>query len=247
MQDLPSESELERLPVRAIVAYAARCGRRVHPLFKAFSVHIPTPPTAIDTALTIAEEFGCGRTSPDSGAILAASKKHFYAGCKAVIRASEAFRVNHLTHAAFRATCSAAQAAGAACTAVEAVTLAETRLTVDHGIYEPDSVGVNAQREIQRVVAKAAPAAFCAREAANSAYESNEEANLKVGIGRVIRSDFELLQRLAKAERWTSNALVPPDVFGPMWPNGEPEGWPHSDPAQNADPPAAGIRSVTRL
>jgi hypothetical protein len=37
---------------------------------------------------------------------------------------------------------------------------------------------------------------------------------------RCIRRDFVLLNRLARKEKWTDDTPVPPEVFGPMWPEG---------------------------
>ncbi len=41
-----------------------------------------------------------------------------------------------------------------------------------------------------------------------------------------IRRDFDLLVRLASAYGWTDDTPVPPEVFGPLWPEGKPAGWP---------------------
>jgi hypothetical protein len=40
-----------------------------------------------------------------------------------------------------------------------------------------------------------------------------------------IRRDFGLLQQTARDEEWTNETLVPPDVFGPMWPAGLAPEW----------------------
>jgi hypothetical protein len=41
----------------------------------------------------------------------------------------------------------------------------------------------------------------------------------------VIRRDFEVLKRLARKEKWTDDTPVPPEVFGPMWPEGRVPKW----------------------
>lgn len=41
-----------------------------------------------------------------------------------------------------------------------------------------------------------------------------------------IRHDFELLRAAVAAEGWNDDTPVPPEFFGPLWPWGEPEGWP---------------------
>lgn len=43
-----------------------------------------------------------------------------------------------------------------------------------------------------------------------------------------MRRDYELLKAAAAAEGWTDDTPVPPEFFGPLWPEGEPEGWPGS-------------------
>jgi hypothetical protein len=42
---------------------------------------------------------------------------------------------------------------------------------------------------------------------------------------RCIRRDFVRLKRLAKKENWTDDTPVPPEVFGPMWPQGVAPYW----------------------
>jgi hypothetical protein len=45
----------------------------------------------------------------------------------------------------------------------------------------------------------------------------------------VIRRDFDHLARLALWKKWTDDTPDPPEVFGPLWPEGPPPGWP-ADP-----------------
>jgi hypothetical protein len=42
---------------------------------------------------------------------------------------------------------------------------------------------------------------------------------------RCIRRDFVRLKRLAREQKWTDDTPVPPDVFGPMWPEGVEPYW----------------------
>lgn len=58
------------------------------------------------------------------------------------------------------------------------------------------------------------------------AYESAVVA-ARAAAGRAtsaIRSDFDLIAHISKSENWTDNTPVPPEFFGPMWPDGPPEG-----------------------
>lgn len=40
------------------------------------------------------------------------------------------------------------------------------------------------------------------------------------------RSDFDRIAGRAIKEGWNDDTPVPPDVFGPLWPHGAPDGWP---------------------
>jgi hypothetical protein len=42
---------------------------------------------------------------------------------------------------------------------------------------------------------------------------------------RCIRRDFARLKKLARNEKWTDDTPVPPEVFGPMWPEGVEPYW----------------------
>jgi hypothetical protein len=44
-----------------------------------------------------------------------------------------------------------------------------------------------------------------------------------------IRRDFDNLLRQSEYRHWDNDTPVPPDVFGPLWPEGAPAGWP-ADP-----------------
>jgi hypothetical protein len=50
------------------------------------------------------------------------------------------------------------------------------------------------------------------------------------------RSDFRLLRDLAQREKWDDRTPVSQDVFGPLWPDGLPNGWPRFDEAVNTVP-----------
>jgi hypothetical protein len=42
----------------------------------------------------------------------------------------------------------------------------------------------------------------------------------------VIRRDFDHIASLAEWQKWTDDTPVSPEVFGPLWPEGPPKGWP---------------------
>lgn len=49
------------------------------------------------------------------------------------------------------------------------------------------------------------------------------------GLGGVVEAiwrDYSLLKAACESEKWDDEHPVPPEIFGPMWPDGAPEGWP---------------------
>lgn len=50
-------------------------------------------------------------------------------------------------------------------------------------------------------------------------------------INSQLRHDFEIVYGLAVANAWTDKTPVPPSVFGPLWPDGPPKGWPKPEKA----------------
>lgn len=56
---------------------------------------------------------------------------------------------------------------------------------------------------------------------------------------RCIRRDFARLKRFAREQKWTDDTPVPPDVFGPMWPDGAEPYWAVAPPPTSAPPASA--------
>jgi hypothetical protein len=185
-----SRDEVFKLPRWARVAFAARCARRVQPLFVSQWPDTPDKHVqGVDNAITIAE-----RSAHNARAAVG--------GIDATAFAADAVRV------ADDATIFAKAAAYAADTARAAATAA---LTVDDG-------------GAASAAAHAANAALSA--AVLAARGSVYTVRASIQVGPQIRRDFELLSRLADSEKWTDCSPVPPEVFGPLWPDGEPHGWP---------------------
>lgn len=67
--------------------------------------------------------------------------------------------------------------------------------------------------------AQAADAAYAAAKAADGAYAAD-------AAYAAMQRDYELLRETSVSEHWTDDTSVPPEFFGPIWPNGEPEGVP---------------------
>jgi len=61
-------------------------------------------------------------------------------------------------------------------------------------------------------------------------------ASEKDDLRPVIRRDFDHIASLAEWQKWNDDTPVPPEVFGPLWPEGPPKGWPPiTDVPQRAD------------
>jgi hypothetical protein len=116
------ESELSKLPARATAAFAARCARRVRPLFGS---HLPGG-EAIEHAIVVAEQIASGVTVKDADA-KAAAKAAAWAANDAANASAAADCPFTAVYAAKAAAYSAVEAAdrspaGAAVAADEAVT-----------------------------------------------------------------------------------------------------------------------------
>lgn len=72
-----------------------------------------------------------------------------------------------------------------------------------------------------------------AAEAARAVFETATVDSPLTAQLRCIRRDFNRLKKLARKEKWTDETPVPPDVFGPMWPEGV-------EPYWAVEPPATG-------
>jgi hypothetical protein len=174
---IPAEAELARLPRWARVAFAARCARRVLPLFKhqwpeAPAAHL----TAVEQAVSVAEN----------------------------------------------AAAAADGSAASAFTSAGAYVVTADYATGGAGGYAVVAVGAALDAAIS---ADASDAATAGADAACATYL------LAAGQGnatalRAIRTDFSALMRTAEVRRWTDDTPVPPEVFGSMWPDGAPPGWP---------------------
>jgi hypothetical protein len=106
-----------------------------------------------------------------------------------------------------------------------------------------------------RAAAFAARAAFAAArhddaeaaEAAATAAELAARAALDAKFVRAIKSamrrDLSVLSAAALRDRWTHDTPVPPDFFGPLWPDGRPPyGWP--EPERSGAPQVLSERPV---
>lgn len=175
---LPTRDEIATLPRWARVAFAARCARRVLPLFRAKWTNAPPEQVLL---LKHAVDF-----SELSASRAVAIYEHVHGG--------------HLPIA--------------------------VRLATQAG-----NIAVSAPREVQRVAYAAANAARAAAFAHPLAtFDAVSEAtSSRLSISPIL-NDFQAVRNLSQAENWTDDTPVPPCVFGPLWPDGRPEGWPADEP-----------------
>jgi hypothetical protein len=88
--------------------------------------------------------------------------------------------------------------------------------------------------------AGAQAAAMAAASAADSIWAATA-AHAAVAAGAVVadaavRADFDRLAAAAAVKKWTDGTPVPPEFFGPLWPEGTPLGWPGEDVPQPSEP-----------
>lgn len=183
LKKIPSEEDIVKLPCWARVAFAARCARRVQPIFAASWPQAPEKHVdTIENAISYAER---------SAAAANASEHFIYT---VVNVASDAYKAKSY------AAMFVADAAVNACSyAKEQGPYTGTMLTFTFSV---------------------------ASQAAGAA------AKYGVNIHESIRRDFERLRESAMSQGWTKETPVPPDFFGPLWPEGEPPGWPGVPPEE---------------
>lgn len=199
---IPTREQIAKLPMWAQVAYAARCARRVQPLFLTAWPDAPQEPIeAIEKAITLAEASSAATTASNS-----TSASDFRA------------TANAAAHAAALVDSKAARAAGHA-----AAVAAETAAVATPGlIVIPQPLVDAASLTDALTVATEGAAAVITR----------------------IRNDFEVLRALAEREGWDDETTVPQQVFGPMWPEGVPKGWPVESTSEGQFKPAYVVRKL---
>ncbi|MDY3561506.1 hypothetical protein R5W23_002784 [Gemmata sp. JC673] len=202
---LPTEEEIAKLPRWARVAFAARCARRVLPLFP-----IKWPIARADefARITSVVEF-TERAAATGHAFVEAAKAAGHAAANIALIASVAQSLP-------------AQAI-ARCAARGAQTI------VNAGEYALPGSESEAVSEAVQFAIEAATAIRVSQAAGGGGdHETESTADSDQAI-LITRCDFDHLSRFAEAQRWDDNTPIPPEVFGPLWPEGAPKGWPASD------------------
>lgn len=187
----PTREEISQLPKWARVAFAARCARRVEPLYTSFWPDAPLKYVSVlQEGIQLAEQSAAAaddkfpKDYPDDDSFATAEEAEANA-------ASAALATYFAGHAA--------RASGALGAGADAAFGAVTR------------------------------AVSGALEATNAAFYSEEPYATIDGhlAEKAIRADFESILQASKNGRWHHDTPVPPEFFGPMWPDGTPAGWPN--------------------
>ncbi|MEM8495504.1 MAG: hypothetical protein AAF663_08980 [Planctomycetota bacterium] len=167
--------DLKGWPRSACVAFAARCARRVQPMFLADWPDAPAGHTeALETAITLGEQLAAKAVS-----VGAADR----AAARAAARAAIAARANATDYKA------AAHAAHAAVAAADA-----------------------------------------ARSASAYAYAAARAARVAKAARADVTTEYTKLKQAIDRGDIDHDTPVSPSFFGPMWPDGVPDGWPDVDP-----------------
>lgn len=91
-----------------------------------------------------------------------------------------------------------------------------------------------------------ADAVGAAAHAADAAHDAAYAAYTAAGAGSytviAMCRDYELLRALAEREGWTDESAVDPDLLGPLWAEGEPEGWPEDAREERAGDSTFAVR-----
>lgn len=205
----PTRQDIFKIPRWAAVAFAARCARRVQPLFKAdWKDAQPEHLAAIEKAIALAEAAANGAAKPDVFASEADSSE-----------ADAAADAGDSAHAAsgrddddLPIATNAAYCAYGAYSAAEGDT-AEFGLFDDDGPFDDKFTGLD-DPDGADVFWGADAAAGC----------GSLSAELNPAAAAAAWSDYDTLLRLANDERWTNDTPVDASAsgpLGPLWPDGK--------------------------
>ncbi len=205
--ELPSLGEIAGLPRWARVAFAARCASRVLPLFRHRQPDTSDGHAqAVASAVKVSERAAANAVRPDhpppTTPFAEPSVIERFKAAKTALKGSYNSPIDDLSLGHPSDVYAERTANYAVLTAI----------IHDHHIG--DNVGIIGNTHHFRYVLRAAHAAVLA-----GAPISN------------ILKDFQTLRERAKAGGWTDETPVPPSVFGPMWPEGPPPGWPRDPEA----------------
>jgi hypothetical protein len=205
-------NDLRLLPRWAVVAFAARCARRVQPGFNFFWTDAP-------------EEYVKGVESAIAQAEQAAAGKHFPA--QEPTATNVAWTAVNAADAAQKAPAVlAARVAAAAADAALAATVAAGRIPLApaHTLL-PDAAYEAARAAAAGLVPSVAGGNVLVNSAGEQLISSSGAELVSAGsrgdaaeTGAGVSEDFQRLREASLQESWTDDTPVPPEFFGPMWP-----------------------------
>ena len=253
-EPLVTEGELRQLPRWALVAFAARCARRVQPVFATAWQDAPRAHVkAVDTAIALAESTASVGQAPGANATQVATAAHAAAQAAHAYTAAAA-AAGAAAHAANTAT--AIPLAGDDMNEAVIAHMKRTynmligeqtaeRVRIEIGSVAPtgheatmevrgrDMISglprktVITSEEIRSALQDLGDAAASAAAAARLA--GNAVANVATSSAAsddAARADFDLLLGLSRDELWADDTPVDVSMLGPLWPKGLPSGWP---------------------
>ena len=223
------QDQLAKLPLRAIVAFAVRCARRVQPLGRVLTEYRQVE---VDDAIAIAHEFARGG--------------------KAVRAASAAARAGNAARAAARAVDAARAAAAKAAADSDWVDAddAEAAAWADATVRATDAAACAARAANAARAADIAAADAAAARAAADAAAAEDTARAAWDTGRAAsrtaaRGDLHQLLALELGRPGTLGKPIDPaedGPLGPLWPNAAPD-WYINPPkvSDESNPPTASL------
>ena len=213
-----TQSDLETLPRWARVAFAARCAERVVPISR------------LQDDIR-GEWTGMARVAIDRAARAAANRGGDAAeriAREAAVAARQAVSVlresprSHARTATLAAVDAAAWAADAAADAAFAATV-DTDDTDAALAAIADADGAALAAAVRAVAAADAAANAISREGIRiGLFDSDDGA----AYAAAVKQDWLALDQENKNGAWTDETPAPQSVFGPMWPDRPPDGWP---------------------
>lgn len=190
---------IKALPRRAIVAFAARCARRVQPLYDSKFDREGVNPQAVsyEEVIRPAEMRAARRDS------------------SLPVRIPEFIDLDsfHKSQEGRWRNSASKWAATSAAYALKA-SVNDSASKISEKVVFAASAAVNAA-VMQRVE----------QSAYGTAYSQEAVEAEAVALSTQLR-DLVLLSEACNREAWNDDTPVPPEFFGPLWPNGPPPGWP---------------------
>ncbi len=197
---LPSEAEIAELPWGARIAFAARCARRVVTLYR--WSWPDAPPEAVAGLMMAVEHAEQAAAKPAAAKSIEAAMHAKYAAQDAnkAALAGDALTATHSASAAWNAVL----ALNGSDASVTRSALAAYEATIAAEVVLPAG----------------SPVGF---------WDGFTDSPGKGVTVAALRRDFDQLAGRAKWQHWDDDTPVPPTIFGPLWPEGAPPGWP-ADP-----------------